>query len=124
METVDLDALAVAVYDRAFAADASLAAMFTSDPVTQRTRFAAELATMLGSIRSFDVFCSTTRSLGARHRSYGVQATHYRLMGDALMAALAAALGPRWTGEVDEAWALAYNFMAETMMIGALDRGT
>ena len=91
LATVDLDALAADFYRRAFAADPSLAAMFTSDPLVQRTRFAAELAAMLGSIRSLDTFCSTAQSLGARHRDYGVHAVHYRLMGDALLAALAAA---------------------------------
>ena len=41
-------------------------------------------------------------------------------MGEALLSTLAAALGPRWTAEVEEAWALAYNLTAETMMAGAL----
>ena len=93
LDSVDLDALAADFYRRAFAGDPALAAMFTSDPVVQRTRFAAELAAMVGSIRSLDTFCSTAKSLGARHRDYGVRAVHYRLMGDALLAALAAAVG-------------------------------
>jgi hemoglobin-like flavoprotein len=37
------------------------------------------------------------------------------------MAALAAALGDRWTDEAAEAWALAYNLTAETMMLGGLE---
>ena len=41
-------------------------------------------------------------------------------MGTALMASLAAALGAGWTAEVEEAWMLAYNLTAETMMAGAL----
>jgi hemoglobin-like flavoprotein len=40
-------------------------------------------------------------------------------MGEALMGALADALGPDWTDEVEEAWRLAYNLTAETMMSGA-----
>ena len=56
--------------------------MFTSDPAVQRTRFAAELAAVVGSIRELDTFCSSAQALGARHRDYGVRAAHYRLMGD------------------------------------------
>jgi len=42
-------------------------------------------------------------------------------MGNALCAALAAAIGDEWSGEVEAAWRLAYNLTAETMMMGALD---
>ena len=94
--------------------------MFTTDPALQRSRFATELATLVGSIQDLDTFCSSAEALGARHRGYGARAAHYRLMGTALMASLAAALGAGWTAEVEEAWMLAYNLTAETMMAGAL----
>ena len=45
-------------------------------------------------------------------------------MGTALMASLAAALGAGWTADVEEAWMLAYNLTAETMMAGALKTGS
>ena len=41
-------------------------------------------------------------------------------MGAALMSTLAAALGDGWTADVEEAWVLAYDLTAETMMGGAL----
>ena len=37
------------------------------------------------------------------------------------MASLRQAIGEKWTPEVDEAWRLAYNLVAETMMLGALN---
>ena len=40
-------------------------------------------------------------------------------MGDALVAALAAALGDRWDDETEEAWRMAFNLTAESMMEGA-----
>ena len=121
LASVDLDGLAGDFYRRAFAGDRALSAMFTSDPAVQRARFAAELAAIVGAIRSLDTFASNARSLGARHRGYGVRSAHYRLMGEALLAALAAALGEGWTADVEEAWGLAYNLTAETMMIGAME---
>ena len=94
--------------------------MFTTDPAVQRARFATELATLVRSIQELDTFCSRAEALGARHHGYGARAGHYRLMGDALMATLAAALGDGWTGDVEEAWTLAYNLTAEAMLTGAL----
>jgi hypothetical protein len=42
-------------------------------------------------------------------------------MGDALVASLAAALGEDWNPDLEEAWVLAYNLTAETMMMGAAE---
>jgi hemoglobin-like flavoprotein len=119
LSAVDLDDLTADFYRRAFEADEALSAMFTSDPVVQRARFAAELAAIVDSIRALDTFEETTHALGARHRGYGVRSRHYVVMGTALLASLAAALGEGWTRDVEEAWTLAYNLTAESMMIGA-----
>ena len=118
--SLDLDILAADFYRRVFDTSPHLATMFTTDPALQRTRFATELATLVGSIRDFETFCSSAEALGVRHRGYGARAAHYRLMGTALMASLAAALGTGWTADVEEAWMLAYNLTAETMMAGAM----
>ena len=122
LASVDLDQLTADFYRRAFAEDPSLSEMFTSDPAVQRRRFAAELDEIVHSMRSMDAFEPGVRALGARHSGYGVRAAHYRLMGRALLAALAAALGERWTADVQEAWSLAYNLTAETMLQGAMER--
>ena len=121
LASVDINVVADDFYRRAFAGAPALSAMFTTDPLVQRERFAAELAEIVRSIRSLDAFASRTRSLGARHRQYGVRAAHYLLMGDALLTSLAAALGESWQHDVQEAWELAYNLTAETMLLGAMD---
>jgi len=117
---VDLDALATDFYRRAVEGDPNVATMFTTDPEVQRARFAAELEEIVRSIVSMNTFLPRVRALGARHRDYGVTAHHYRHMGVALLGALAAATGEGWTEEVEEAWALAYNLVAETMLLGAM----
>ena len=65
-----------------------------------------------------DELLGHTRALGARHVGYGVRASDYRVLGDALLAALAAVLGDGFDA-AREAWALAYNLVAETMLEGA-----
>jgi len=121
MATLDLPVLAADFYRRAFELDPALSEMFTTDPVVQEARFAAELSEIMTSIRTIDSFAAEARALGARHRGYGVRPTHYRLMGQALMASLGAALGDGWTHDVEEAWTMAYNLMAETMITGAME---
>ena len=117
---VDIDELTRDFYARAFTAEPTLTTMFTTDPERQRERFAAELAEIVRSIRTVDTFATRTRSLGERHHGYGVRAPHYALMGQALLEALANALGESWDDQVAEAWMLAYNLTAETMMLGAM----
>jgi len=60
-----------------------------------------------------------TRALGARHVAYGVRAADYQTLGTALLAALAAILGDSFAPPTREAWTLAYNLVAETMLEGA-----
>ena len=117
--SLDMEAVAADFYFRAFNADSQLSAMFTTDPATQRTRFAKELGVIVKSMRNFDDFRTETGDLGRRHRGYGVRAGHYRVMGDALLAALEAALGDRWNDDVAEAWRLAYTMTSESMLDGA-----
>jgi hemoglobin-like flavoprotein len=123
LASVDTAALTADSYRRAFETTPALAEMFASDPTTQRARFEAELAEIVRTIRSLDGFEPRMRALGRRHQGYGVHPVHYRLMGDALLAALAQALGASWTAEANEAWTLAYNLTAETMMLGAVAVG-
>jgi hemoglobin-like flavoprotein len=118
---MDLDAVAADFYRRATEADPSLAAMFTTDAAVQRARFGRELSEIVRTIRALDQFEPAVRALGGRHRAYGVRVGHYRIMGAALLDALQAALGPAWTTEAAEAWVLAYNLTAETMLSGAMD---
>jgi hemoglobin-like flavoprotein len=117
----DLDAVAGDFYRRLFLADPTLTKLFKTDPALQRAKFAAELETIMSSIRRHEEFLARASSLGARHIAYGVRASHYRTVGVALLEAIGLALGEAWTGEVEQAWRLAYNLTAEAMMAGAAD---
>jgi nitric oxide dioxygenase len=103
-------------YRRLFAADPAVEELFSYDADVMATKFSDELAAIVEAIVSFDVFASRLQDLAARHVGYGVQTRHYRLVGDALVAALAAALAPQWDDTLDAAWRTAYNLVAEVMM--------
>jgi hemoglobin-like flavoprotein len=109
-------AMARDFYRRLFAADPTVEALFDHDPDVMATKFSDELAAIVEAIVSFDTFATRVRDLASRHTAYGVQTRHYRLVGDALIAALATQLAPDWTPALESAWRHAYNLVAEVMM--------
>jgi hemoglobin-like flavoprotein len=114
-------ALAARFYERLFSTAPSVQSMFTEDPVIQESLFVSELETIVTAISQFDAFVTRARDLGARHVKYGVTWVHYEMAGRVLMEALGDTLGPAFTDELHDAWRLAFDLVAETMMQGAAD---
>ncbi len=112
--------LAAQFYGRLFEVAPSIRTMFSEDPV-QEALFVSELAVIVECISQFDAFVARTRRLGARHAEYGVTYQHYDAMGRVLLETLATTLGPTFTDELHDAWRLAFDLIAETMMQGAAD---
>ena len=112
----DAPAMAADFYRRLFAADPSAQALFSTGPDIMSSKFAQELDAIVEAIISYDTFAARVRDLASRHARYGVKATHYRSVGDALIAALAAQLAGTWDPATETAWRRAYNLVAEIMM--------
>jgi len=110
-------------YRRLFALDPTVQDLFTYGPEIMADKFSAELAAIVEAIVSFDAFSARLRELATRHVGYGVQVRHYRLVGEALVGALAHSLGPEWTDAHETAWRHAYNLVAEVMMAAAAEAG-
>ena len=115
----ELPALSTRFYQELFGRDPALRVLFTTDMAVQQVRFAAKLAEIVGAIPRLAELLGHTRALGARHVGYGVRVADYRTVEDALLAALAAVLGDSFDAPTREAWAIAYNLVAETMLEGA-----
>lgn len=115
----DVPGFADRFYAELFRRDPGLRPLFTTDMAEQRIRLAQKLTAIVRAMPRLGELLILTRALGARHVAYGVHATHYRTVGDALIAALAAVLGDEFDAATREAWALAYNIVAETMLEGA-----
>lgn len=113
------DDVAADFYGRVLAAGPETAELFTGDLAAQRHKFALELEAIVAAIRDQDAFVARTSELGRRHVHYGVRPAHYEVVGEALLGALAAALGSAWTEETAEAWRLGYRLTAEAMMQAA-----
>ena len=112
-------ALAARFYEELFRRNPALRHLFASDLTEQKVRFAQKLAEIVQAIPRLDELLGHTRALGARHVGYGVRAADYQTVGDALQGALAGVLGPSFDAPTRQAWELAYNLVAETMLEGA-----
>jgi len=117
----DLPALATAFYAELFAREPGLRKLFTTDLEVQKVRFAEKLTEIVRSIPRLDDLLGHTRALGYRHVDYGVHVADYATVGDALLGALSSVLGDDLDPPTREAWATAYNLIAETMLQGAAD---
>jgi hemoglobin-like flavoprotein len=115
----DLPALTTRFYQELFERDPALRPLFTTDMGEQRVKFAQKLTEIVWSMPRLGELLVHTRALGARHVGYGVRAMDYQTVGDALIAAIAAVLGEEFDAQTREAWTLAFNIVAETMLEGA-----
>ena len=114
-----LPTLATRFYQELFARNPALRSLFTTDMAEQKVRFSRKLTEIVWAMPRLAELLTHTRALGARHVGYGVRVADYRTVGDALFAALAAVLGDSFDTPTREAWILAYNLVAETMLEGA-----
>jgi nitric oxide dioxygenase len=114
-----LPAMAAQFYRELFQRDPSLRALFTTDMAEQRVRFAEKLTQIVDAIPRLDELLVHTRELGARHVGYGVHVADYWTVEQALLDALAVVLGDRFDEAAREAWTVAYNLVAESMLDGA-----
>ena len=108
-----------AFYRRLCAAAPELRDLFPADMEAQHRKFMDELTAIVEAVTDLDRMLDRTMPLGRRHLEYGARPSHYRLVGDALLATFADELGERWTPEAAAAWTLAYRLVAETMLQGA-----
>jgi hemoglobin-like flavoprotein len=115
----ELPTLATRFYQELFTRNPALRPLFTTDLTLQKVRFAQKLTEIVRAMPNLDDLLGHTRSLGARHATYGVRVADYATVGDALLAALGAVLGDSFDPATREAWGLAYNLVAETMLEGA-----
>jgi len=112
-------AAATIFYDKLFAADPSLRALFKGDLEEQKMKLMKMIGVAVNSLDRLDEIVPAVKALGQRHVGYGVQPEHYATVGSALLATLEQGLGPAFTPEVKDAWATVYGVLAGAMQAQA-----
>jgi hemoglobin-like flavoprotein len=85
----------------------------------QRKQLFQSLVFTVNNLGKPDVLRDTLRSLGTRHAWYGVLPQHYPMVGSSLLKAFEVSLGTAWTPDMQQAWAEAYEVVAQLMLEGA-----
>ncbi|OLR91207.1 flavohemoprotein [Actinokineospora bangkokensis] len=93
--------------------------MFPINMSVQRPRLLLALVRLVQLVDRPDDLLPQLRQLGREHRKFGVLSEHYEAVGTALIHAVREHSGPRWTDEVERAWAEAYTIMARAMLDAA-----
>ena len=116
------DTAAMLFYDRLFEVAPQVKAMFPADMTEQRKKLMATLAIVVNGLNDLDTILPAASALARRHVSYGAEATHYPVVGQALLWTLEQGLGPSWTPEVAAAWTGAYTTLSGFMISEAYER--
>jgi nitric oxide dioxygenase len=103
-------------YGRLFEIAPQVRAMFPDDMTEQRKNLMATLAVMVNGLTDLPTILPAASALAKRHVSYGAQAAHYPVVGEALLWTLEKGLGPSWTPEVAAAWTQAYATLSGFMI--------
>ena len=118
----DGEALVDTFYARLFAVAPAVEPLFAgTDMRRQKSMLLAALVLLRKSLRDLDAIIPTLRRLGASHVAYGARPEHYPVVGEVLIASMAAVAGDAWQPEYERAWAAAYDVVATVMLEGAAD---
>ena len=106
-------------YNRLFALDPSLRALFKGDMAEQGKRLMAMLAVTVNGLNNIEDLVPAVQDLGRRHAGYGVKNEHYDTVGGTLLDTLGTALGDAFTPEIKAAWGTVYGVLSSTMIEAA-----
>ena len=105
-------------YERVFTLAPGTRSLFDADIEPQARRTMAAVKTAVDGLGELDVVGPFLVRLGARHVRYGVRHEHFDVVGEALLWTLEQGLGERFTADVRDAWAAAWDVIAGAMRAG------
>ena len=112
------DAAGLLLYERIFTFAPEARSLFGDDIGVQAKRLMAAMKTAVDGLGNLDIVGPFLVRLGARHARYGVRPEHFDLAGGALLWTLEQGLGERFTPAVRDAWAAAWEVIADAMQTG------
>jgi hemoglobin-like flavoprotein len=110
------DTAAFLFYERFFALDPPVRAMFSADMTARREKLIRSLALAVRHLDEPAEMVDLLREIGGWHAGYPVQPIHYHLMSRAIIETLADCLGERFTPDMRAAWEDALAGLSELML--------
>lgn len=115
----DEDGFANRFYENLFQIAPEARPLFPRDLTQQRSKISHMLAFVVRRLHVPSELVKPIENLGIRHVAYGTLPEHYPIVGQAILTTFEQILGEDWTPDAREAWAMAYQFMADTMIAAA-----
>jgi len=106
-------------YARLFLAYPHLRELFPVSMAAQQDRLVAALGRIVSTVHDADGAAPFIHQLGRDHRKFAVQADHYPMVGEALLATLEYFLGDEWTPELAADWSAAFTLVSNAMIDAA-----
>ena len=103
-------------YDRLFELAPETRLLFKNDMAEQGRQLVEALARIVTGLSRLEAMLPVLRQLAERHVGYGVEERHYTIAGDALLHVVAVYGGPNIDPATFDAWAVAYELVAGTMI--------
>ena len=104
-------------YETIFEMEPATRAMFAdTDMEAQGQKFVTFLSMVVNGIDRLDAMRSQLREMGERHVHYGVERSHYGIVGQALLTTVEKVTGVELTLETRQAWSEFYTQMVNIML--------
>lgn len=113
-----MDAFYAGLFDAAPAVEPLFSAV---DLARQKAMLLGALVLLRRSLRNLEAIVPSLRALGRRHVGYGAEPSHYPVVGEVLIGAMATIAGPDWCPVYEEAWRAAFTVVATVMIEGAAE---
>jgi len=109
---------AVLFYRRLFEIAPEVKPLFRGDMTEQGRKLMKTIGVVVNSLGNLDTVLPAAAALAKGHVAYGVTASHYTPVGEALLWTLERGLGDAWNSDLSSAWTAAYATLSN-FMIGA-----
>lgn len=103
-------------YERLFETNPEIKPLFKGDMESQGERLMDMIGTAVAGLDDLEKLIPILQELGARHRKYGVEVSHYGAVAEALIWTLEQGLADAFTPDIRAAWVNVYGVLAETMI--------
>lgn len=103
-------------YTKLFTDNPRVRKMFPADMQQQYNKLMDMLNSIIIRLDNLAELSDDITAMAQRHVGYGVKPQHYALVGNALLWTLKQGLGREWTPELENAWTVCYNTLAELMV--------
>jgi hemoglobin-like flavoprotein len=108
-------------YTKLFLDAPGLRTLFHYPISNQSEKLIGMLNVIVARLEHMDLLKKEVHELAIRHKAYGVKASHYDLVGNALLWTLEKAFGVQWNEPLRRAWLTCYTSLATVMLLATAE---